>query len=129
MNNPNPAENEFVFVNSSVQKMLGLHGNLWEYTVTFYANNSNIDVTRMMTCNKEKLQDIKDENDQCLLEIERLQKKIEELELQVDVLQTHNNNQAKMLLNNNNGTLYKKHQYPTKKYNPFQPEEVQNTYY
>jgi hypothetical protein len=128
MNNPNPAENEFVFVNSSVQKMLGLHGNLWEYTVTFYANNSNIDVTQMMTCNQNKLQDLKDENDQCLLEIERLQKKVDELELQVDVLQSHNNNQAKMLLNNNNGTLYKKHEYPVKKYHPFQPE-MQNTYY
>jgi len=127
MNNPNPTENEFVFINSTVEKMISHQGSLWEYTVTFYANNSNIDVTQMMTCNKKKLQDLKDDNDQCLLEIERLQKKIEELELQVDVLQTHNNNQAKMLLNNNNGTLYKKHQYPTKKYNPFQ-QETKNTY-
>jgi uncharacterized protein YlxW (UPF0749 family) len=53
-----------------------------------------------MTCNKDKLQDIKDENDQCLLEIERLQKKIEELELKVDVLQSKNNSQAKILMSN-----------------------------
>jgi hypothetical protein len=126
MSNPNPAENEFGFLSCDVRKLLG-PGNNWEYTVTFISDNPNLMVSSLMTCNKDKLQDIKDENDQCLLEIERLQKKVAELELQVDVLQSHNNNQAKMLLNNNNATLYKKHQYPTKKYNPFQQETI-NTY-
>ncbi len=112
MNNPNPAENEFYFANSSVQKMLTNQGSLWEYIVTFYANNSNIDVTKMMTCNQKKFQDIKDENDQCLLEIERLQKKIEELELQVDVLQSKNNSQAKMLLTSQIPLTGSKKYYP-----------------
>jgi len=97
MKSPNPAENEFVFYSSRVEKLLG-PSNRWEYTVTFLVDNPNINISEMMTCNKEKLQDLKDENDQCLIEIARLQKRVEELQHQEEVLKTHNDNQAKMLM-------------------------------
>jgi hypothetical protein len=121
MNNPNPTENEFGFLSCDVRKLLG-PGNNWEYTVTFISDNPNLMVSSLMTCNKQKLQDLKDENDQCLLEIDRLEKKVAELELQVEVLQSHKNNQAKMLLDS---------EIPLnslKKYFPIMPKK-QHTYY
>lgn len=54
---------------------------------------------------KTQLQDLKNENDQCLLEIERLTKLVDELQGKNDKLEAFNRNQARLI--KNEGFLYK----------------------
>lgn len=53
--------------------------------------------TDLLIVEKAHYEDIKNENDQCLMEIERLENLVKDLEKQKEQLQKLNTNQAKML--------------------------------
>jgi len=73
------------------------YGSGWTFKIEGRIDTANYLLEDIILVEKVKLQDLKNENDQCLLEIERLTKLVDELQGKNDKLEVMNQNQAKIL--------------------------------
>ena len=85
------------------------YGSGWTFKIEGTIDTANYLLEDIILVEKTKLQDLKNENDQCLLEIERLTKLVDELQGKNDKLEVMNKNQAKIL--NRDGFGYSKKYY------------------
>jgi hypothetical protein len=88
------------------------YGSGWTFYIEGTIDTANYLLEDIILVEKVKLQDLKNENDQCLLEIERLTKLVDELQGKNDQLEVKNKNQAKIL--NRDGFGYSKKYYDNK---------------
>lgn len=93
------------------------YGNTWSFEAHGIINTSNLLDTELCLATKKLIEDLKMENDQCLLEIERLSKLVDELREENDKLKEQNNNQATMLMKTDSSKIYKSQKYYEKTYN------------
>lgn len=88
------------------------YGNTWSFEAHGTINTSNLLDTELCLATKKLIEDLKMENDQCLLEIERLSKLVDELQEKNDKLKEQNNNQATMMMKSSLSKSY----YNSQKY-------------
>jgi hypothetical protein len=100
---------EYQVTNASYHK--DPYGSGWSFEVRGKIDTANFLPEEIVLVEKSKLEDLKNENDQCLLEIERLTKLVDELQGKNDQLEVKNKNQAKIL--NRDGFGYSKKYYDT----------------
>jgi len=103
---------EYQVTNASYHK--DSYGSGWSFEVRGKIDTANFLPEEIVLVETTKLQDLRNENDQCLLEIERLTKLVDELQGKNDQLEVKNENQAKML---NRGSFGYKEYYVNTKYN------------
>jgi len=93
--NKPPPKGEYELSNASYYK--DPYGSGWTFKIEGRIDTANYLLEDIILVEKVKLQDLKNENDQCLLEIERLTKLVDELQGKNDKLEVMNQNQAKIL--------------------------------
>ena len=98
---------EYQIINAPYHK--DPYGSDWSFEVRGKIDTANFLPEEIVLLEKSKLEDLKNENDQCLLEIERLTKLLDELQGKNDKLEVMNQNQAKIL--NRDGFGFSKKYY------------------
>jgi hypothetical protein len=108
MNQNNLNDGEYAIISGTFTKEHGL--GEWSFEVRGVIDTANYTNEDLLLVVKSKIQDLKDENDQCILEIAKLQREIEVLKAKNTALNKLNNNQAISIMGNTKRD-YKQYNY------------------